>query len=194
MESAFAWVGALVEWFGQFVPRFNVIAPNDKALKFAPRWRRDPTARFGWRRTYQLIVCPPGFAWYWPAVTMFTVYPVAYQTTGLRAQTLSTIDGKTFVCTGLISFEVDDLEALLAHSFEPDQMIADRTMAAIQDCLQGKTWEELSALMKGVRGTSLVRQLTSSAQSLLKSHGVRVLEVRLIEFAQCRVYRLIGEK
>ena len=106
MENAFAWFGYLMEWFGLFVPRFDVVPPSAAGYKYAPRWHH-------WARRYEVIAFGSGMQFWWPLTTEYTVYPVVFQTTTLPAQDLVTADDRTVAVGGLVAFEVTDVAKLL---------------------------------------------------------------------------------
>src|SRR3990167_3186691 len=152
MDSALAWIGQIAQWFGQLIPRWMIIPTTHRGLKFVGGSR--------------VVVAPPGIMWYWLARTEAVMYPVALQTTILRTQTLTTADDKTITVGGLIEFEIDDLGKLYPFIYEPDQLIEDIALAAVNAVVCDKTWDELKALNRSGR---LARQLTSEARQLLRS-------------------------
>jgi regulator of protease activity HflC (stomatin/prohibitin superfamily) len=175
METALGWIGQLVEWIGQFIPRFKILPPTHQAIVYD-----------GWQnKTYK---CESGFVWWWPVRHFFDDYPTARQTTDLKVQTLMTKDHKTTVISGMIAYEVADVEALVAHTFEPDQAIQDICLGVIHDVVKQRTWEQLNA--DNLNG-ELDRALRKEAKRQLEKYGVRVLKLSLTDFGLCRVYRVL---
>jgi hypothetical protein len=85
VEQAFAWIGYLAEWFGQFFPRRHVVMTTHGWIKFVAGFGRD----------MRVVSGGPGAVWHWPLTTEFTDYPVVRQTTPLPSQILTTSDDRT---------------------------------------------------------------------------------------------------
>ena len=129
-----------------------------------------------------------GVVWYWPATTNLVTYPTARQTMNLATQLLNTSDGKTFVIGGVVTYEINDLEKVLAHTFDADQTVEDIAQAAITDACAGKTWEELRAGIDNGRFYITMRQELARG---LKTFGITVIRARVSDFALCRAYRIV---
>ena len=115
--GALTWLSEIIQWLGEFIPRWIIIRTTHGGVKFV--------------RGKRVVVLYPGIRWYWPIVTELITYPTARQTTPLRAQTLTTIDGKVVAVGGMIVYEIEDIEKLLAHSYDADQTIEDLALTAI---------------------------------------------------------------
>jgi len=174
MNDALGWVGQLVEWVGQFIPRWEIVNTTQGAVKFV--------------RGSRIIALGPGIHWYWPVMTEFVVYPTARQANTLPSQTLLTSDGNVVAVTALIVFEVADVAALVAHTYEPDNTVEDIAQAAVHDVLCQQSWDHLRNQAHSRALHTLLRQ---EAQRGLKPYGVRVLRVNLIDLAPCHVIRLM---
>jgi regulator of protease activity HflC (stomatin/prohibitin superfamily) len=174
LDNALGWIGQVVEWIGRFITRGEIVNPVHGALKFV-----------GGSKVVKL---GPGIHWYWPARTEFHTYPVARQAVDLRAQTFVTEDDKTIAAGGLIVYEIEDLEAILAHTYDPDETIRDITLSAIHDVCCRLSWADLKSQQQ--RGT-LDTKLRNEARRGLDGYGVRVLKVTLTDLAPCRVVKLL---
>lgn len=172
--TGFEWISDAVGWVGQFIPRWRIVETTRGAVKFV--------------RGSKVVVLGPGWHVYWPVMTLFEDYPTARQGVALRAQTLVTTDDKVIAVGGLIVYEIRDLEAIVAHTFDPDETIRDITLSAIHDVCCRKTWDELKA---GQRSGRLDVELRQEAAKGLGSYGVKVLKVTLTDLAPCRVLKLI---
>jgi regulator of protease activity HflC (stomatin/prohibitin superfamily) len=174
VESAFAWLGNLIDWFGQWVPRFEIVDTTQGAVK--------------WIGGKKVVVLPPGQHWYWPIRTKFQSYPTARQSEDLRTQTLVTKDNVTVVVGGLVVYEIRDLEAILAHTFDPAQTIKEIALTAVSRVVVEKTWPQLKEEHEtGQLGKALKSALTRE----LSIYGVRVLKASLTDLAPTKVYKLI---
>lgn len=174
MESAFAWIGQIVEWFGQFVPRVEIIDTNHGAVKFV--------------RGSKVVPLGPGVHIYWPLVTTFHVYPISRQASDLRSQAVLTTDNKILMVGGLLEYEINDLEKILAHTWDPEQTIKAVALGAIHDVLTKMSYIDIRTAQEfGTLGPKLRRRVRRE----LKPYGVHVLKARLTDLAPGRVYKLI---
>lgn len=174
VNSALGWISAIAEWFGQFIPRWIIVPTTHGAVKFV--------------RGHTVVKLGAGWHMYWPLMTQVTVYPVARQANDLRAQTIVTRDDKTAVVAGLIVFEVSDLEALVAQTFDPDDTIRDVALSAIHDVCIQYDWQGLHA---AAQSGALDRDLLKETRRNLERYGVKVLKMALTDLAPCRVFRLV---
>ena len=174
MDSAFAWLQYLAEWLGRFVPRWHVMEPTQAAVKVVCGRK--------------ILTQTDGILVWWPAITSVTIYPVARQANDLRAQTIVTADQKSYVVGGMIVYEISDVEAIVCHTFDPDDTIRDVALTAIHDvCIQHSESDLLAYARSGRLDTEMRRE----ARKQLDGYGVRVLRLTLTDLAPCRVYRLV---
>lgn len=175
MNEALGWIGQIVEWFGQFIPRWTIIKTTHAGVKFARGWKVSALA--------------PGIHWYWPATTEMVIYPVARQANDLRSQTLETSEGTTVVASAVIVYEVNDVEALIAHTYDADNTIAEIALSTVQDVLTQLTWDQASSMKRRVLNT----MLKNSSQKVLKPYGVTVLNMNLTDLARCQVLKVLTD-
>ena len=173
VTSAFAWIGQLVEWFGQFFPRWTVVRTTHGWVK----WVRGTKVKTG----------GAGIVWYWPVISDFIVYPVERQTTPLPSQTITTTDNKTIAVSGMLVFKVTNIEKLIAYSYDCDDTLRDIAQSALTDVLGRMTWEQI----KAGQGKTLDTRLKNVAKRDLEEYGVEVVKFSLTSLALCRVYRQI---
>lgn len=193
MESAFAWLGQLVNWFSQFFPRFVLLDSTQGAVKFEgfflPSWLRMYFDWFhGFNGTMRFTQCGPGLHWYWPATTSFQVYPTEYQTDNLPSQTIETSDGKSISVGGMVTYTVPNLMLLLPRTHSAVKMVQVKVLAAIHEVLCKMSWDQLTQEQR--KGT-LNTKLRHAAQKQLTEFGVKIEECMLTDLARSRVYRLI---
>lgn len=175
MGGALAWISEIVNWIGQFVPRWIILDTTKAGVKFV--------------RGSKVVPLGPGWHLYWPLTTIIHTYPTARQATDLRGQVFVTSDDKAIIVGGLIVYEIKDVEAILARTFDPDDTIKDISLSAIHDVCCQKTWAELR---EGQRSGSLDRELRREAKKELDRYGVLVLKMTLTDLAPCRVLRLVS--
>lgn len=173
MESALAWIGKIADWLGAFIPRWQILDTTEAAIKF--------------KRGKNPVVCGPGIHWYWPVLSTWRVYPTARQTDRLESQVMESTDGKTFLVSGTLTYQVDDLGLLLPHTHSPSVAIIDIAMTAVHEVCCDLDWENLQRESR--RGT-LKTKLKNAAQKQLTEYGVTVLKLQLNTSARCRVLKI----
>lgn len=174
LDNAFAWLQSITEWLGRFIPRWMVVDTTAGAIKYVGG--------------SQVVVCGPGIHWYWPVRTLWIEYPTARQTDRLEAQTMETSDGVTFLVSGTLTYQVDDLSKLLPVVHNAATMTIDIAMAAVHDVCCEMTWEQLRREQR--HATMLKTKLKNSAQSQLGEYGIRVIKLQLNTLARCRVLKV----
>lgn len=175
MESAFAWIGQVVEWFGQWIPAKVLVDPTHAAVKFI--------------RGQKGIPLKPGMHFFWPITTTFHHYPVVRQAVDLRSQTFMTTDEVTAIAGGLVVYEVNDIELLIGHTFEPDSTIKEITIGEIHSVLCSMSWSDIrTSLASGKLDT----RLRGEVRKALEKYGVKVINVTLTDLAKCRVLKLFN--
>lgn len=183
IDSAFGWIGDIVRWFGQFFPQWKIVITTQGAVKFKSFRLLHPFDRRMVIETVQ-----PGFMMVWPLVTDCTIYPTARQANNLREQTLVTVDNQTVTVGAVIVYEIHDLEAIIAHTYDPEETIMEIAMTAVHEACCKRTWQEL---LEGQRRSTLDTVLKNEVQKQLRGYGVTVLKVALTDLAPTRVYRLM---
>jgi regulator of protease activity HflC (stomatin/prohibitin superfamily) len=173
VDKAFAWIGYIVEWLGQFFPRWKVIPTTHGWIK--------------WVRGFKVKTGGAGIVWWWPATTEIEGFPVVRQSTPLPSQIVTTTDNKTIAVSGMLVYEVSDIEKLLGHTFDPDDTVKDIAQSALTDVLGHMTWDDI----KRGQGKTLDTRLKNAAKRELEDYGVNVLKFSLTTLAVCKVHRLI---
>lgn len=128
-----------------------------------------------------------GIVWYWPVTTELHVYPTARQTVSLPTQVITTEDDQTIAISGLLVYEIEDLEKILAHTYDPEDSVKDIATSALHDAVSHKSYTELKRLM----GRRLATVLKAEAQRALRAYGVKVTRMTITTFAKARVLRLV---
>lgn len=175
MEQAFAWIGQLAEWLAAFFPHVRIVPITHGAVKFI--------------RGSKVQVLAPGFHIYWPFTTIFEEYPTARQAIDLRAQTITTTDDKVIAVSALVVFAIEDIEKILAHTFDPEETIRDIGLGCVHDVVTQYSWEDLKTAS---RSGKLDRELRAEMKKGLDSYGVRVIRTTLTDLAPCGVFKVLG--
>lgn len=173
VESALAWIGQVAEWFGQFIPRRVVLDTTEGAVK--------------WVNGSDPIYCGPGKHWWWPWTTKWSVFPTVRQTVSIETQTLESLDGKTFIVSGTLTYAVTDLLKLLTTTHDADTAIAEIASTVLSDILPSMTWDDL---YKEQRRGTIKTKLKNGAARELEVYGVDVLRFKINSLARCRVLKV----
>ena len=198
MEAALGWIGAIIEWVGQFVPRWTVVDTRHSWIKWVGARVVREGWRFRWDTEMKVISGAEGIVWHWPAVTQWYMYPTARQNFDLRAQTVTTKDvlgpndevlepGVPVLVGGLISYQVTDIEKAIGLTWDTDETIRDTALTALHDVVSSKTWAELRDPRKG---KELRRELREEAKKALEPYGVKVLKLSLTDLAKTAVLKI----
>jgi SPFH domain/Band 7 family protein len=181
--DAFAWLGEIVNWFGRWIPRLTIVDSTKGWVKFV----QGKHVRSG----------GPGLVWHWPLVTEIIVFPTVRDSLRCQAQTITLPSGETVLVEAVVIYEVEDIEALIAHTAEPNMTIMDQTMAAVAAVMESiASWEELTTISRRQRrahDTELNYRLRNEVAEALKPYGVKVLSVMLQNKAKARVYKLVND-
>ena len=175
MEAAFAWIGAIADWIGRFVPRFIIVRSTHAGVKF--RHGRTP------------IALRPGLRFYWPLVTEAEVIPVTRQTHTLPTQALLTSDGRRVVVSGIVVYRIKDIVATLARNWDISDTLNDLTMVAITHVVTTHTLDYLLAHLND----EVQEKLTKVTRKKLHAYGVSVYWTALTEFAECMVVKCVAD-
>jgi regulator of protease activity HflC (stomatin/prohibitin superfamily) len=173
MDSLFAWVGQLVEWFSRFFPRRVILNTTMGAIKYV--------------RGSNIKVCGPGVHWYWPWTTEWFDYPTARQVDRLQTQTILTADGKPIIIGGTIVYQVTDLKLLVTRVHDAAIAVKDLAQTAIHNVCCEMTLAEIQA---GQQRNTLDTKLKNEAKRTLTEYGVDVVKFTLYDLAPVRVLRL----
>lgn len=198
MDAAFAWVGNFVDWLGQWIPRKRVLDTTEGAIIYKgflfPRWLRVklgpewmPRLLRAFDGDMQVIVCEAGVHYYWPGHSNFFEYPTARQTDRLESQVLESSDGKTFLVSATITYEVEDLTKLAPKTHSPLTLVVDTAMTVVHDVCCKLDWADLQNMQR--RGT-IKTELRNAAHKELSEYGIRVHKLKLNTLARCRVLKV----
>lgn len=173
MDSALAWIGQIAAWVAQWIPRWVILDTTEGAIKYV-----------GGKRA---VRCGPGIHFFWPARTTFFPYPTARQTDRLETQTMESKDGRTFLVSGTLTYEVEDLMKLLPCTHNAVTLTQEIAMCAVHDVCCGLDWDVLQAEQ---RKDTLKTKLKNAAQKELGEYGIKVIRLKLNTLARCRVLKV----
>lgn len=175
MNSALGWIGNLMEWFGQLIPKIILIKATHSGVKFI--------------HGSKIKVLSPGIHFYWPIVTECEEFPTVRQTKSVHAN-LMTKDYKSIIITVVVTYSISNIEKALVKSYDVDDTIADITATAIVPTITGRS---LNEIMNDMQEGFIKSELTEVTKQELKTFGVKVEKCSIKDFSPCLVVRKIGE-
>lgn len=175
MEGAFAWLGAVMEWLGNLIPRILIVRSTHAGVKFV-----------GGKRVVRL---DPGVHVYWPAVTEVSVIPVARQTFNLVTQVLLTSDKQKVCISVVLIYKITNIVDALSNNWDINDTISDVTQMAVVKVVTEWTLDDL---IRNITGR-VERRLSVIARAKLKTYGVTVIRCGITDFTTCEVIKVVGD-
>lgn len=176
MDAALGWIGGIVEWLGQWIPRWVIVRSTERAIKF--RWGK------------YVVELLPGIRFYWPAVTDIEgPIPVVWQPMVTSSVPLQTKDGKQVTTRGVIVYKIVDAIKFLVDHYDSDSCIDDEVNAAIRDVVTTKDLLEIQENSRKTTDNALHKQVQKS----LDEFGIEVKHVRLVAFAEAKILNVVGD-
>jgi regulator of protease activity HflC (stomatin/prohibitin superfamily) len=124
---------------------------------------------------------------YWPLITEVEIIPIRRQTADLHSQYLSTKDNTTIGLSGVLVYEIADVEKTLTACYNYEETIPEIALAAIKKVVITYDFKYLQE-----NGDLVDKHLTKEMRGFLRPYGVRVVSVCLSDFSKCRVLALWG--
>lgn len=175
MDTAFAWIGQLMEWLGKLIPRLRIVRQTHAGVKFVCG--------------KSVVELQPGIHFYWPITTEVEVIPVARQTHNLVTQVLMTKDGKSVVVGAVVIYKISNIVDALSNNWDIADTIGDVTQMAVVKIVNGWTLDDLRTELNG----KVENELSIEVRKRLKHFGVEVDRCGISDFSVCRVHRLITD-
>jgi regulator of protease activity HflC (stomatin/prohibitin superfamily) len=173
IESALSWLGDLARFLGSTFPRLLVVQSSHRAVKY--------------KNGHTPILLAPGRHLYWPLMSPIEYCPVVRQVISIPTQLLETADDQTVAASGVLEFEIQDAILFLAQTESGWEAVRAVGSAAIRRVVMK---QERAALCDAPEAIDL--RLTRQAQRWLQAYGVKVLRLRLADFARVRAVHLSG--
>lgn len=162
MESAFSWIGAIIEWFGLFIPRRVIVRKTDRLIKF----------------TYngEVIEKKPGIRWYWPFTTEIVELTVVRQPLDIRATRFTTKDNRPCIADCTVVYYIQDPVKFLTENYDGHLALSECVSSNLRDALSEMDFEEIQ------HSESVNESLTSIIADQVGEFGVEIEYVRLQDF------------
>lgn len=178
LGELFGWFSDFVYWAASWLPRPAQVDVTEGAVLFT--------------RGQEPKVCKHGLVWWVPALQRLEQYSVLQDAYEFRPVFLVTKDGKAVAVGFSLLWSIEDILLACTTCDDFQSIVKEMGESLLPELVVGHTYEELlSSLRPEGRAWSFNRQLTSSAQALLKPYGLRVHSARINNVAPCRVVRVI---
>lgn len=188
--DAFDFLNDIVQWFGKWVPRWDLLQPDEGGIKFRPRTRGIwPRRRL--HKTGNIIVLEPGeIYWYWPVTSYVVTIDTKRQTLAI-GQRLTTKDGVSVQVDTVIVFVIDDVEKALVETKDFKDTIGEVAQKLTIRPIMSRTFAETCEDMG--ESNNMRNEIFKGAKALLGDYGVRVLDGYVSDFAKTTVFSHDGE-
>ena len=126
----------------------------------------------------------PGFHWVWPLrIERVLVMDVVPYTLNLKAQSLTTSDGKSVVISAVVTSKVHRIQKALLECNSVNNVLEDSCYGQVAALVASHTWDE-------VRSESFNELLTEACRKRAFAFGVEITRVQLSDCAPSRALRL----
>ena len=135
-----------------------------------------------WGKLQRLLL--PGFHWHWPlGVDQVLTDNVVPTTDSLDPQSLTTKDGLSIVLSGIVTWQIDDIEKVLLQVEDADGVLTDTACGVIARAVAQSTWQQIT-------DPTFPDRLTRRVQTLAAKYGIGVLRVQISDLSRSRSLRL----
>jgi regulator of protease activity HflC (stomatin/prohibitin superfamily) len=175
MDTALGWIGDIVRAFLMFVPRRVIIRTTHSGVKWVFGSRvKIMTHNNGWFKT--------GIHIWWPLTTEIEVEPIKRRTSNLSSQILTTKDGMQVGVSGVLVWNINNIDLYCNNCHDPEDVINDLGLAAIKLIISENDYEFLVH-----NSLELDKRLTLSLRPDLRKFGIRTMRVTLSDFTKMLV-------
>jgi regulator of protease activity HflC (stomatin/prohibitin superfamily) len=182
MENAFAWLNAIFQYFGQFVPQFFLVKWTERGV----RYRRGNFPK-------EIL---PGLHWFWPLTTHVEKAEIVWRWDEFNATTLTTLDGKPLSIGYTMSWRIADIVKAHTETDANFQTLGEMAELPLAQIVHTKTYDQLRAMLSLPLGkrNSLDGLLTRRVRREVKRFGVEVGYCRVGFDSPTRVIKLLQEE
>ena len=125
-----------------------------------------------------------GLKWKWPLIESVLSTNTAITTMELRAQTLTTLDGKSIVISSIVKYKITDVKPFMLDIWDSIDVISDTTLGAIKEVVTATNYKDLTGVEKKV-----IRKVKKQVADF----GVEIINIVFADQGAIRSIRLIGD-
>jgi len=162
LGAIFGWLGETVQWLIHWVPQYQIVRWNEKAVKY--------------HRGKEGRELAAGIHWYVPNLDDIDVHNVARTTLPIEEISLETKDGVPCTVGMVITYYIVDVVRYAMENFEPEESIAEVAQGELANLVRTHTWEELDQPTH--EGSRLVKKLAGAMNKSLEKFGIEVETAR----------------
>ena len=170
MDTAFGWLGRLMDALGSFIPRLVIVRTTHGGVAFV-RGKNPKEIK-------------PGIMWFWPVWTDYIILPVVRQSLDLPSQTLTTKDDQAITVAAVIVYEVSDIMRALTVQWDLDETLQDVSCAAVREYVVARRFSEIQ-----VDDAKMLRDVI---RKRVQRYGIAVRDAWVTDFARTKVITVIG--
>lgn len=171
------WLATLIAKLTCFVPRPWLVDPDEAGVRMTAKW---PWSGM-WVRTLE-----PGLYWYVPLFQHIQTLKVKIQTEDMRAQSITTADGRPVIVSGAIQYRVVDAQKALLEVFDYDKNLLNTALGVIAKFVNGRTLEQCWDI------GSLEIEILKGTREAASGWGLKIVRVFISDLVAAKTYRLIG--
>ena len=169
--AALDWIGAIIEWFGKFIPRILHIKATEEGVLYK-------------RSTQKRL--KPGIHIYLPLWSDYYTYPVKRNTLDLPAQILLTKDKKSIYIEVAVVYSINDIVKALVETFDLEDTIRDIAQGCVKNIIVSYTLDQLQ-----LQQSKIDVALTKEIREELDSYGIDVKKGFITNISPVKVLRII---
>lgn len=128
--------------------------------------------------------CPPGFHWKIPFVEEFVSENTAITTQPVGPQTLTTLDDVTIVVSGIVKYQVTNVERYQTQIWDQVDALRDVTMGAIRQVICAGNYSPAAVAEQERRVLEIVR-------GEVNQYGFKIHRVTFTDYAKIKTLRLM---
>jgi regulator of protease activity HflC (stomatin/prohibitin superfamily) len=130
--------------------------------------------------------CPTGGYFKIPFIDKIDIYNSTDITSSLPPQSLITKDKKQVVVRIMIKWCIEDVTLFGNKIFGEYDVISDIGQSSVREIVSARSIDEFASL-------GVDRAIRDKLKSYLSTYGIKVINVAIIDFTECRSYRLFNE-
>ena len=170
--QAFDFINDIVLWFGQFVPRWDLLDPTEGGVKFKPGGK--------------IKLLKPGHIYWWWEVTT-NIYTIETKRQPLKiSQRLTTKDGISVLVETVIIYEIDDVIKAIVNTRDHEDTISEVGEKLTVKPVMSREFEDVRSAIAD--SNKLNNEVKSGARSELSDYGVKVVDGYISSFVETTVY------
>jgi len=175
--NAFDFLNDIFQWFGQWVPKWALLQPDEGGIKYKPEG--------------EIVVLTPGeIYWWWPVTSNIVTIDTRRQTL-LFGQRLTTKDNASVQLNTIIVFTIWDVRKAIVDTKDFEDTVGEVGRKLTIRPVMSRTFSEICRDMG--ESNEMRNELTRGARTLLRSYGLDVLDAYVTDFTKTTVFSHDGD-